>query len=321
MQARLFCILTLIAALCAPVAKATMRRVTVEQLEHLLAESGSKPDAEVAKQLSTVELTERLSAAKFAQLKAELPGEKSQQELLVLADVSSFLAPPAEEIPATAVPTEASQRRMMARTVAYLAKTLPLLPNLFATRDTTRFETRASDFDAELDVENPLRPANRSVATVFYKNGQEFVYGGTSKDAKPPDKGLTTAGEFGPILGTIVTDAARSQLAWSHWELSSAGPQAVFRYSVPELKSHYDIRFCCVTASYGLEQKLYAQRVGYHGEITIDPESGAIVRLSLIGDFEAGSPIARASMVVEYGLEGRATSARCMALRWRSRLI
>ena len=303
MRTQSLCFFILCIALCAPAADAVPRRVSVEQLEHVLAETASKSDTELAKQLCTLELTERLSAARFSQLKADLPGERSQQALLALADVSSFLPPPADEIPATAPPDQASQRRMMAHTVDYLAKTLPLPPNLFATRDTTRFETRPSASEADLSPQNPLRAVNRSVVTVFYRDGQELVSGGTSKDAKTPDKGLTTWGEFGPILGTIVMDAARSQLAWSHWELGGGGPQAVFRYSVPEPNSHYNVRFCCITASYGLELKLYTQRAGYHGEITIDPETGTILRLSVIGDFAPDSPIARTSLLVEYGPE------------------
>ncbi len=79
----------------------TARRVSVDQLEHLLSSSESRGDAWMARQLAGLELTERLSAARFNQLKAELPGEKSQQALLALEDVSSFLPSPAEEMPAT----------------------------------------------------------------------------------------------------------------------------------------------------------------------------------------------------------------------------
>src|SRR5579871_4067661 len=115
--------------------QATSSRLSVEQLERVLTAARGKRDGEVAKQLCAIELTQRLSSTKLTQLSAGLPGEKSQQALLALADVSAFLAPPPGEIPATAVPDSAAQRQMLARTVGYLARTLPLLPNLFATRD------------------------------------------------------------------------------------------------------------------------------------------------------------------------------------------
>ena len=103
-------------------------RVTVEQLEQALATTTARSDADVARQLSALELTERLSAARLEQLKAGLPGEKSQQALLALADTSAFRDPPAADMPATATPDRATQRRILSLTVDYLGKTLPMLP-------------------------------------------------------------------------------------------------------------------------------------------------------------------------------------------------
>ena len=276
-------------------------RVSVEQLEHLLSGAKSKTDGEVARQISALELTERLGAARYQQLNDLLPGEKSRQVLLALADSSSFLEPPASDIPATAAPGLAEQRRMLALTVSYLGKTLPLLPDLFATRDTQRFESRAAP--ADIAGEDPLRPMDHSAVTVFYREGQEFVDTSALAHGKKqsPDKGLTTWGEFGPILGIVVMDAARSHLAWSHWELDSSGALAVFRYSVPKEKSHYDVRFCCVIQQHGFELSVLSQRAGYHGEIALDPDNGTILRISLIADLDPGNPIERASILVEYG--------------------
>ena len=278
-------------------------RVSVERLEHLLSGAKSKTDGDVARQISTLELTERLGAARYLQLKDLLPGEKSRQALLALADSSSFLEPPASDIPATAAPNLAEQRRMLALTVGYLGKTLPLLPDLFATRDTQRFESRAAP--ADIADESPLRPMDHSAVTVFYREGQEFVDTSALAHGKKqsPDKGLTTWGEFGPILGIVVMDAARSQLAWSHWELGPSGALAVFRYSVPKEKSHYDVRFCCVIQQYGFELSVLSQRAGYHGEIALDPDNGTIMRISLIADLDPGNPIEHASILVEYGPE------------------
>src|SRR5271163_3911042 len=80
------------------------KRVTVEQLEQLLATAHGQPDAKVAQLLSDVELTERLNMATRSRLESDLPGPQSQQSLTVLTDISAFLAPPAAEIPATAAP-------------------------------------------------------------------------------------------------------------------------------------------------------------------------------------------------------------------------
>lgn len=80
------------------------KRVTVAELEQTLAKAHGMADAEVARQLSDIELTERLSTAKLDRLETDLPGEKSRQALMILADTSAFLNPSAAEIPSQAPP-------------------------------------------------------------------------------------------------------------------------------------------------------------------------------------------------------------------------
>jgi len=277
------------------------QRATVEQLERMLAQSEGKPDAELARQLAGMELTERLSSARLLQLKANVSGDRSRQALRLLADESAFLKPPASEIPATATPDLAAQRRMMAQTVNYLGKSLPLLPNLFATRDTTRYESAPQS--AESAGQLPaLHEVARSAVTVFYRDSHEFIEAGARKSVKnqPPERGLTSWGEFGSILGIVMIDAARSSLAWSRWELGPTGLAGVFLYSVPKEKSHYDVRFCCIATVFGMESDLVNERAGYHGEITVDPANGAILRLTVEADLDPANPIGRASIAVEY---------------------
>jgi hypothetical protein len=116
------------------------KRVTVDRLEQTLAAAHSLQDAEVARQLSDLELTERLSTAKLNRLETELPGEKSRQALMIVADASAFLDPPAAEIPDQSTPDQATQRKILALSVNYVTQTLHQLPNFFATRVTSSFE-------------------------------------------------------------------------------------------------------------------------------------------------------------------------------------
>jgi len=191
------------------------KRVTVDQLEQILNASQGKSDAEVAWHLSDLELTERLSSTRLARWKASLPGDKVQEALVALADASEFRDPPAAEIPATAPPDVAAQRRMLALTVNYVGKTIPLLPNFFANMVTTRFEDTPlrQNLDHSTTPYRPLHSVGNSSATVTYRHGHEAVDTGATKYKKP--EGLTTWGVFGPILGTVLEDAARSKLAWS----------------------------------------------------------------------------------------------------------
>src|ERR1035437_837759 len=279
------------------------RRVTVEQLERLLAAAHGKPDAKVAQQLSNLELTERLSAASLSRWEADLPGPESRRSLVVLADVSAFLDPPAADIPATATPDRAAQKKMLALTVDYAAKIISKLPNFFATRDTIFFEDTPQSYRADMSAipYQPLHPVGRSSDTVLYRDGREVVDAGAAKQKKhePGERGLTTSGVFGPILGTVLVDAAQGKLSWGYWEQGAAGPVAVYRFVIPRDKSHYQVKYCCVSQGNG--DAIFRQYSGYHGEIDVDPANGAILRLALQADLEPSDPLLRSDILVEYG--------------------
>lgn len=275
------------------------QRVTVEQLERMLAAVHGKPDVKVANQLTGLELTERLNAAKLSRWEADSPGPQSRQALVALADESAFLDPPAAEIPATTTPDIATQRQIMAQTVDYAAKTIARLPDFFATRDTIHFEdTPARQLETGY---HPLRPVARVSATVLYRDGKEVVDAGRAKDNLPAHAppGLTASGVFGLILGTVLVDSSHGKLVWSHWEQAAAGPAAVFHFAIPREQSHYDVEFCCVPSDRG--SSVFKQFTGYHGEIAVDPVTGAILRLTLEADLKPTDPLLRSDILVEYG--------------------
>jgi hypothetical protein len=282
-------------------------KVTVAQLEKLLAADHAASDGDVAEQLFTLQLTERLSAARFARLKTGLPGEKARQALLAVADSSEFLNLPAVEIPAAAFPSPAAQRQVMNLLVSYVTQTLHRLPNFMATRETTRFEDSPQITFTEILMENylPLHFVSKSSQPVVYRDGQELADTGVRKHGtrQSESQGLVTRGEFGPILSTVLLDAAQSKLTWSHWEEGADGLEAVFSYAVPAQKSHYyvyanSIDDFTVGASTSHE---YHELAGYHGEIAVDPASGAIRRLVLEADLAPDDPFLRSAIAVKYG--------------------
>ena len=295
-------LLLLLAGIALPAVAA--RNVTVEQLEQVMTAAHGKPDAKLAQQFSGLELTERLSAARLSRWEADLPGPESRRSLVLLADMAAFLDPPAAEIPPTPAPDFAAQRRMIALTVDYASKTLHQLPNFFATRDTVRFEDTPQAFRADTSEipYQPLHPVDRSIDTVLYRDGNEVVDSKAAKGNKnqPATQGLITTGVFGPVLATVLVDAAQGKLAWSHWEQGAAGPLAAFRFAVPREKSHYEVEFCCVTADNG-SFHVFQQFSGYHGEMAVDPANGAILRLTLKADLKPADKMARSDILVEYG--------------------
>jgi VWFA-related protein len=280
------------------------RPVTVAQLEQALKDVHGQSDADVARLLSSLVLTERLNSAKLSVWKADLSGTKAQQALVALADASAFLAPPAAEIPADAPPDLAAQRNIMAQSIDYLGKTIPKLPDFFATRQTTHYEEtppKRGKAGTATSSGGPSHFAAASSATVLYRDGHEVVDAGIAKGKKPDTEAdlLITKGTFGPILSVVIGDAADGGLKWSRWEQGANGPQAVFRFAVPQEKSHYVRDFD--TASFKNEGDNLQHSTSYHGEMAVDPATGTILRLVVEADHESGSPLARADIMVEYG--------------------
>jgi VWFA-related protein len=280
-----------------------IRRITIEQLEQTLAAAHGDGDADLANQLSTLRSTERISGAKFASWTAPVHGKKTQQALTALADASAFLPPPPSEISVDAPPDATAQARLISLAADYLKNTIPKLPDFFATRTTVRYEETAQ-FDAvhrRVDSE-PLHMAEAFKEGVLYRNGTEVADSEATKrrrrKMKEPD--LTTYGTFGPALG-FVHDAIATPgaLSWSRWEGSASGPRAVFSYRIGAAKSLYQVWGCCLPDGDGTSG--FQRQVGYHGEITIDPASGAILRIQAEAELKGYAPVTRSDIMITYG--------------------
>ena len=280
-----------------------IRRITVEQLGQWLDTVHGDGDMDIATQISSLELTERLSAARLTSWTAAMHGKNSQQALLALADQSAFLLLLPAEISADAPPDTTAQQRMISLTADYLKNTMPKLPDFFATRTTIRYEETAK-FDAvrrKVSYE-PLRMAENFKETVIYSDGNEIVDSGAGKrrHRETNHPYLITYGTFGPLLD-FVRDAisAPGALKWSRWEQSPGGPRAVFRYAIPAKKSPFRVRGCCLPDGNGTSA--FDNQAGYHGEIAIDPASGAILRLEGAADLKAFPPVAVSDIMITYG--------------------
>ena len=313
---RIFCLALGLAlsALCTLPAVAGIRppgpaTVTVNQLEQTLAASHDKADADLAEQLANLELSERLRGARLTKLSATLPGEKSRQALMLLADKSAFLAPPPSEIPSDPTPNAAATRQMLVAIVNYVNTTLRQLPNLLATRETTGFEDRPKSDQVEATGTVslsylPLHFVGKSDATVTFRDRKETVEDGKAKQGKIG--GLITTGEFGPILSTVVSDALKGKITWARWEQDASGKRAVFHYSVPEVKSNYRVQFCCVVNGYDAngqaDMQVFNERASYQGEIAFNPGDGAILRMTLQAELPPTGLVPHAGIALDYGI-------------------
>jgi hypothetical protein len=298
-------VLLLLAAMFTQAA-AAVERVSVEQLEHAVVETHGKADKDAAQRIGDMELTERLSTARLEKLEPVLPGEHARLALLALADASAFLDLPAADIPADAAPDLATQGRIMSAAADFVMATIPRLPDFSATRTTTRFQ----DLKLSHVFAEPIIIPNQSFlfldklsATVLYRDGHEVVETAHTKkggNREPYQTGSTTHGVFGQFLTVVMSDILKGKMGWGHWERGAAGPLAVFRYAVAEEKSNYTVRYCCVLSGDGVFREFKAMP-RYHGEIAVDPKSGAVLRLVVKTDLKSSQLVSRNDMMVEYG--------------------
>jgi VWFA-related protein len=310
------------------------KHISVAQLQQIMDAAGevSRSDAAVAQQLADVSLTERLSPATLTALESKSRGSMTNECLRALADESAFLNPPASEILSRPTPDFGAQKGMMTLVVNYVVHTLPTLPNFMATRVTQHFSDLAEAVQER--PEAPLAgfyPLGTVRTPVAFRNGQESddpallaaasAKGADRQDAKDAKliraatSGLASWGEFGPILSVVLVDAGKGKLGWSRWEQWEGKPAAVFQFSVASAGSHYTLQYWrdangqIIGSSYrsrpGQEPpKLIRQVSGYSGTLTVDPETGAILRIEIEASLRPDEDLKRAGMIVEYGKVG-----------------
>ena len=334
-------LLGLLVAMALPAGAA--KRVTVEQLEQALVAGNAahRADAEVARQIGDLELTERLTEVSLGRLAKNLTmGLRTALALQLLADESAFLDPPASELPATAKPDAATQQRMMDAARGYVVQTWPHLPDFFVTRTTTRFDDSPQVLaKGDWPVHAGMHLLGITTKDLTYREGMEVqdpavqTASTTAASAAPKpeqEQGLTTRGEFAPELPILFTDTAKGKVSWSHWEQTPAGLAAVYRYSVPKPASHFQVDYCCLAEEFmggrgdpsGRGQannggqrrsggnapnvpptltKHFVEMPGYHGSLFINPTTGAVLRVTLEAELNDGDPLTRAATLVQYG--------------------
>jgi hypothetical protein len=332
-------------------ALAAQTSLTIDQFEKSsLPALHTMRDKEAAHELAGLELTERASTERAARWQAEMPGRHASEALTALVDASAFLGLPAEETPATPPPAIDEQKRMLTRAADSVEAMLHKLPNFYARRTTTHFETATpaqllaqQQALALQQLQNttpvllaPMRPARLphqelgpvdrakpglgrlfyitdNVETVTYSDGEEVANAGSGENSggQGADLGLATSGEFGPILEMVLEDALQRGLSWSHWEKGASGPLAVFRYEVPKEISRY-----AIVSRAGKPPYFPA----YHGEVGIDPATGDILRITVQSSGSGQSDdLTDSSILVEYAqvaIGGRMYNCpiRCVAI-------
>jgi hypothetical protein len=147
-----------------------------------------------------------------------------------------------------------------------------------------------------------LRLRDTIAADLVFRQGVEShkvrTVNGRGWASEQPMDGITTRGEFGPIIGSLFA-AGIPAAEWSHWEIIAGERVAVFNYSVDSARSGFSLSWCWRD---GRERQCEVlQKVPYRGALFIEPVSGAIVRIARQAlQLRLEFPMRKIDTVVEY---------------------
>lgn len=288
-------------------ARTDAKSVTIAQLQSSITELQHASDSEADQRLKGMELTERLSSSNLAKWLILLEDKKrARQTLTALADQSAFLPPPAEEVVNQAPPGTPDQRQIIQRSVNYLRKTIPILPNLTTERTTTLYleppRAQGQTWKAAIG-EHFLEPVSIAKSAVNLSDGDEAVQSISFSALRKTeeDRSLETRGAFGPILASVLVAVTKpeSELRWARWEKGDGGPLAVFRYSIPKETPIFHVGYCCMAVDFS--RVSFETDAPTFGEIAVVPATGAIMRLTIRADLSSRLPLQHSDLMIEYG--------------------
>jgi hypothetical protein len=186
--------------------------------------------------------------------------------------VSAIAAQTPPVAPSDAPPAPDVQDHMLDAMEHYGAQYVASLPNFLCVQVTHQFEAGYSS--------NRWRKGDTLTSRLSFRDGEEkrtldLVNG---KPADPLKRHwhtpLTTEGEFGTLLSRIVDPDSEASFTWNRWETVRGKRLAVFDYTVD--KEHSTLR---------MQLSDLAQAVlPYHGSMFIDPDTGAVWRITDAAD-------------------------------------
>jgi hypothetical protein len=284
--------------------------VSVEQLGQTLTtlKAAKASDGAIARAIGLMELSEHLTDYTLDRMKVEFkPGPKTILSLEFLSYSSTFLDPPPTELPERDPPDEAADQAMLIAANHFVASTLGHMPDFLATRTTRSFDNSSVAVSHPGTPPSQLQLMGTMSQEITYRDGRETALENSSiskfkSSREESGPGLTSQGEFGPILATVLGDSSRGSVSWSHWERTSVGFAAVFHYEVPAHVSHYMVDFCCENEDFpDFPGSFYHGTPAYHGSLFVDPTTGAILRITLEAELDPSGPLINSAVSVEYG--------------------
>jgi hypothetical protein len=253
--------------------------VTVEQLKQFIHSSAEKKysDKLVAKQLSGMKVSERITDHSLMEMLSESPGSLTSEAIKAMQTASQNLPipvaeqPKAEEPKAPPIPppTSVEQEKIIAEARELSLDYTKHLPDFICLEYTRRYYDPKGTDDYHL---------SSTVAARLSYFGQKEDYKVISVNDKLTETsynaldGAVSTGEFGTMLREIFEPDTHAEFWFDRWTSLHHHLTLVFGYRVLAMNSHW-------TLDYNRGANVFTP--GYIGSIFIDPETHAVLRVTL----------------------------------------
>jgi hypothetical protein len=273
--------------------------IDVAQLKSFIETSQKNrlTDAEVARYLKSVKLTDRLEDRTIKNWLALGIGARTRAALEALRDQSKALAAvkPAESPKADPPPSNEEQGRILDEVRGYALNYTQGLPNFLCTQVTHRkvAPTNAPRYDGE----PPWQTQDTLTIRLSYfeqKEDYHLLMINNSPTTQDYAKlgGASSTGEFGTMMNEIFARHTEARFEWDHWATIRGRLSMAFRYHVDQTHSGW-------TLDYLRREHITP---AYHGLVFIDKERHVVTSVTLQAEnIPLTFPIHKAETTLDYG--------------------
>lgn len=237
-------------------------------------------------------MSERLEAGVLEELQGLGVGEKTVQALRALAERSKNLpagapvtvTPTRVEIPP---PSPAEQKAVIRKAREYALAYIHRLPDFLCTQVTRRYYDPAGmEF---------WRLSDTITARLSYVEDRED-YKVILVNSRPMNAdmhalgGAVSTGEFGSMMRELFEPGTNASFEWERWATLRGRRAHVYRYRVEQAKSKWHVTY----------ERTAEVVPAYHGNVFVDRDTNAVVRLTLDAELPPSFPIQQAGTVLDY---------------------
>jgi hypothetical protein len=281
--------------------------VSFVQSSEKLIKEGKQTDAELAKYLAKVKLSERLEDRVIEELQSQGIGAKTLQALQALRDRTKELMaakPIVPQAPPTPIPPPSSEEQaaIISDVREYALNYSKNLPDFICTQVTRRYAapmpgTRwggSSLSEPSWQAQDVLQ-----IRLSYFQQKEKYTVVLANNTIVNKDYeqmgGSKSFGEFGSMLREIFEPSTEARFEWDHWGTLRGKRVMAFSYHVLQSRSQYrlvveDAKLSIITA--------------YRGLVEVDPDIHMVMRVSTIAEnIPADFPIRKADDVLDYDFQ------------------